>query len=215
MSNYETEMNTKIEKGDALPEKLDYSVLRYFWEVSPFTSKKSASIPRFLRKIEVLKNFSENELRLLSRFMHLRNFADHECIFKQGKIGIGFYFIFSGHVDIIVERDQVEPNPIDDNEEQYVISLDKYDYFGELALLQEKSVRNATAIAKDNCSLLGIFKPDIENLIEDHPIVATKLLQSVSRIVANRLFTLTKEVRKLKHKIVLLESENGRLRAED
>ena len=86
-----------------------------------------------------------------------------------------------------------------------------YDYFGELALLQENNFRTAT-LSRDNSQLLGIFKPDLEVLIDEYPIVATKLLQSISVILANRLFSITSEVRALKMKIANMEENYEKLR---
>ncbi|CBW28109.1 putative cyclic nucleotide-binding protein [Halobacteriovorax marinus SJ] len=198
-----------IETSKELPPKLDIPILKYFWQSNPlFTSNKN-SIPRFLRRIKVLENFSDNELRLFSKALHLRQFADGEVIFKQTDIGVGFYFIYSGRVDIIVENDQTVDDT-NDSKVNHVVSLDKMDYFGELALLQQQSIRNATAIARESCQLLGIFKPDLENLINTNPTIATKLLQAVSIITANRLFSVTNEVRRLKYKIKQLELESAK-----
>ncbi|PIK14240.1 cyclic nucleotide-binding domain-containing protein [Halobacteriovorax sp. JY17] len=198
-----------IETSKELPPKLDIPILKYFWQSNPlFTSNKN-SIPRFLRKIKVLENFSDYELRLLSKALHLRQFSDGETIFNQNDIGVGFYFIFSGRVDIIVEDDQRVSDSSNESKLNHVVSLDKMDYFGELALLQQQSVRNATALARESCQLLGIFKPDLENLINTNPTIATKLLQAVSIITANRLFSVTNEVRRLKFKIKQLESQNA------
>ncbi|ATH09369.1 hypothetical protein BIY24_15900 [Halobacteriovorax marinus] len=198
-----------IETSKELPPKLDIPILKYFWQSNPlFTSNKN-SIPRFLRRIKVLENFSDNELRLFSKALHLRQFADGEVIFKQTDIGVGFYFIYSGRVDIIVENDQTVDDS-NDSKVNHVVSLDKMDYFGELALLQQQSIRNATAIARESCQLLGIFKPDLENLINTNPTIATKLLQAVSIITANRLFSVTNEVRRLKYKIKQLELESAK-----
>ncbi len=204
-NSFEKDIGTSKE----LPSKLDIPILKYFWQSNPlFTSNKN-SIPRFLRKIKVLENFSDYELRLLSKALHLRQFSDGEVIFNQNDIGVGFYFIYSGRVDIIVEDDQRVSDSSNESKLNHVVSLDKMDYFGELALLQQQSVRNATALARESCQLLGIFKPDLENLINTNPMIATKLLQAVSIITANRLFSVTNEVRRLKFKIKQLESQNA------
>ncbi|WP_372653907.1 cyclic nucleotide-binding domain-containing protein, partial [Halobacteriovorax sp.] len=182
--------------------------LKYFWQSNPLFSSNKNSIPKFLRRIKVLENFSDNELRLLSNSLHLRQFDDGEVIFKQNDNGVGFYFIYGGRVDIIVENDQGVSDFSSDNKLNHVVSLEKMDYFGELALLQQQSIRNATALARESCQLLGIFKPDLENLINSNPTIATKLLQAVSIITANRLFSVTNEVRRLKYKIKQLERKN-------
>lgn len=204
--SYEEKIKDKITTGDDLPKKLEISVLRYFWQSNPVINKKSDSIPRFLRKIDVLNNFSENELRILSKHLHLRRFAPGEVVFKQGDLGVGFYLIFSGYTDIIVEVNSLE-NEQQDKGTKHVLTLEKYDSFGELALLQENSVRNASAISRQGCELLGIFKPDVEEMINSYPLVAAKLLQSVSLIVANRLFSLTREVQQLKFKLSSIEKK--------
>jgi CRP/FNR family transcriptional regulator, cyclic AMP receptor protein len=210
MSQDTYEGRTREEHKNGVPlQKLDIPLLKYFWQAGPFVSSRAQNVPKFLRKIEVFKNFTDFELMILSRYLHLRKFENKEIIFNQSDTGIGFYMIYSGHVDIVVERDQV-PGPENDDRpaSDHIVTLEKFDHFGELALLQENSVRNATAIAKESCAVLGIFRPDVDELINEHPITAAKLLQSISFIIANRLFSLTNEVRRLKYRINQLESGN-------
>jgi len=215
MASYEKEVKELIEKGGELPKKLDIPMLKYFWQSSPLARGGINSIPRFLRKIMVLKNFTENELRILSKYMHVRKFAESEAIFRQGDLGIGLYFVYSGHVDVIVEQDSlINPSEEELPKARHVLSLEKFDYFGELALLQDDSERNASVVAREGCVLLGVFKPDLDELINDYPIVATKFLQSVSIIITNRLFSITLEVRNLKFKIAQLEGEIERAKTQ-
>ncbi len=209
--SYEADVKRRIKEGNKVDGKLDFSIVKYFWQSNPLSYRKSQTIPKFLRKIFVLKNFTDIELRRLANAMHFRTFSDGDVIFDQNDKGMGFYFIFTGMVDIIVESDigrdlSKKEKPSAD----YILSLEKFDYFGELALLQEDSIRNATVIARERCELLGIFKPDLENLIHEHPIVATKLLQSVSLIISNRLFSITNEVRELKYKLAQMETSNAK-----
>lgn len=202
--SYEKEINKKIEDKKPLPEKLEISVLRYFWQSNPLVGNKKDSIPRFLRKIDVLSNFSENELRILAKYLHLRRFHSGETVFRQGDLGVGFYLIYSGYADIIVSSNSENE---EEQDSRHILTLEKGDYFGELALLQEISVRNASAVSRQGCELLGLFKPDVEELINHYPVIAAKLLQSISLIVANRLFSLTREVQELKYKLSSLEKE--------
>ena len=84
------------------------------------------------------------------------------------------------------------------------MTLEKGNYFGEIALLQKRSTRSASAVAHEPLTLIGIFQPDLEEIIIKDPLVAARLLQSVSIILTNRLFSITREVRGLKHKIDIL-----------
>lgn len=204
MTSFEKERLENPKKFDE--DKLNISLVKYFWQSSHFNRNDERNIPKFLKKIDVLKNFSDIELRILANSMHLRRFSEKEVIFRQNDVGIGFYFIYTGRVDVTISgvghQDEIEPG---ENLGTYLLSLSRSAYFGELALLQENSLRNATVIAREPTELLGIFKPDIDNLIQTNPVVVAKLLQSISLIVSQRLTSMTREIRELKFRISELE----------
>jgi CRP-like cAMP-binding protein len=202
MSSYENEIKTAGEKKQNLLSRIDFPMMKYLWLANPLSGARKDSIPRFLRNIELLKNFSDNELRILSKFMHSRKFSDGEIIFRQGEIGIGFYFIYSGVIELKFQENAVEL------EGSKFLELDEFNYFGELALLQDNHPRGATAISKTRSELVGIFKPDLEHLIEHHPRIAAKLLQSMSLAIADRLLHLTLEASKLNRLIKNMETKN-------
>jgi len=199
MSSYESDVeNDKIDK----PSRLNISLVKYFWDGNPLRKYKQGNIPLYLRSLEVLRNFSDLELKTFSKYLHVRKFEHNECIFKQNDLGFGFYFIYEGHVDLCVNNG--EDSRSDAN---YLLSLGTHDYFGELALLQEDSVRNASAFSKESTILLGLFKPDMHDLIVDHPVIGAKFLQSISIIVAHRLFSVTRELREVKTRLQQLEGK--------
>lgn len=203
--SYESEQRAKVFSGDDQPEKVNISTLKYFWLSNPRLSS-GKNIPKFLRAIPVLGNFTDNELRILSRHMHHRSFGDGEVIFRQNDVGFGFYFIYGGHVDIMVNnREEDSSDLASEQDVSRLLTLESGEYFGELSLLQEHSVRNASAISRQGCELLGLFKPDVDQLIAHNPVVGAKLLQSVSQIIANRFYSLSREVRELKFKVAQLE----------
>lgn len=202
VTSYEKEIreagNNKLE----LTKKIDFSMMKYLWMANPLSGARKHSIPKFLRNVELLKNFSDNELRILAKYMHNRKFAEGEIVFRAGEVGIGFYFIYSGTIEL--SHDDLETQV---NEEKFLI-LDEFSYFGELALLQEGNQRTATALARNKCELVGIFKPDLDNLIIRHPVLAAKLIQSISIALADRLYYLTNEASKMHKKIIQLEAKN-------
>jgi CRP/FNR family cyclic AMP-dependent transcriptional regulator len=209
MNKYDKGLESSKGKNEEGWNGLDFSVLKYFWQSNPLRKGNIGTIPRFLRDLEIFKRFSENELRILSKYIHVRSFQSQELIFNQGDAGVGFYLIFSGHVQIfyrdtlddISNKDLKELDLVKPYHERNIALLEKYDYFGELALLQDNGLRTACAVAKDSTVLLGFFKPDIESMIARHPIIAAKLLQSISIIVSNRFSSVTKEIKILKYKL--------------
>jgi CRP-like cAMP-binding protein len=199
VSSYEKEIKEAGANKLELTKKIDFSMMKYLWMANPLSRARKDSIPKFLRNVELLKNFSDNELRILAKYLHHRKFAEGEIVFRAGEIGIGFYFIFSGIIEL-----SHEDLDNDANSEKFLI-LEKFSYFGELALLQDGNQRTATALARNKCELVGIFKPDLDNLIIRHPVIAAKLIQSISIALADRLYFLTIEASKMYKRIKQLE----------
>ena len=89
--------------------------------------------------------------------------------------------------------------------EKHIVLLEKGDYFGEVALLQQQNFRTASVRAKNRVTLLSLLKPDLENLIEHYPRVGAKVLQVLGLIVANRFSSVTREIQILKYKMAQLK----------
>ncbi len=187
--SYENEIRQKVLRGEGLTPKVEINLLKYLWMASPVSFSKDENIHGFLGGVPLFSDFSDNQLRIFSKYLHRRTFHSKEKIFSQGDSGYGFYFILSGSIDILNE---IETS--DGIESQHVINLKKYQYFGEMGLLEEYNTRNATAVASENTILLGIFKPDLKDLLSQHPVVGAKFLREVSIILAARVSDLIREI---------------------
>jgi CRP-like cAMP-binding protein len=200
---YEQEITEKMLRGEESPDRLDVSLLKYLWDASPLsfvTSKENYH--EYFKNISFLSTFSDNEVRLFTKFLHRREFQKNEVVFKQGDTGYGLYFVFSGSVKILANYSSSE---IDQGE--LVIKLEKKQYFGEMGLLEEYNRRTVTAVAAENTVLLGIFKPDLERMLELYPVLGAKFLRETALLMANRLGQLTREIVGLKKKLKELESK--------
>ena len=94
--SFEEQMKRKVDTKDDVDDRINISILKYLWQASPLSVGRGKAIPKFLRGIRALKNFSDNELRILSNYLHYRRFSLQEVIFKEGDSGFGFYFHFFG-----------------------------------------------------------------------------------------------------------------------
>lgn len=200
--SYEKDMMERAHKGEVLPDRLDVPLLKYLWDASPVSFRTKENYHEFFKKISILSSFSDNEIRLFTKFLHRREFIANETIFSQGDSGYGFYFIFQGSVDIYT-------NHLNNNSEdkgEFVIRLDRRQYFGEMGLLEDFNRRSATVLAHENTVLLGIFKPDLEKMLELYPVLGAKFLRETALIMANRMGQLTREIMLLKKKIKELEN---------
>ncbi len=199
--SYEKDMIEKIQRGEIIPDRLDVPLLKYLWDVSPLSFGKKDNFHSFFKKTTVLNSFSDNEIRIFTKFLHKREFMANEVIFRQGDSGYGFYFIFEGSVNIYANH--LNNNMLDHGE--FVIRLDRRQYFGEMGLLEEFNRRSATVISNENTVLLGIFKPDLDKMLEVYPVLGAKFLRETALIMANRMGQLTREIMSLKKKIKELE----------
>ena len=198
--SYEKDLMEKMSRGEPTSDRLDIPILRYMWDASPLSFLTKESYHDFFKKISVLNSFSDNEVRLFTKFLHRREFMANEVIFKQGDSGYGFYFVFTGAVNIFANY-----QPQSEDLGDLVIRLEKRQYFGEMGLLEEFNRRSATVIAAENTVLLGIFKPDLERMLELHPVLGAKFLRETALIMANRMGQLTREIVALKKKVKELE----------
>lgn len=200
--SYEKEAMEKMARGEPLGERLDIPLLKYMWDASPLSFLNKETYHDFFKKISVLSSFTDNETRIFTKFLHRREFGINEVIFKQGDSGYGFYFIFKGSVNIYANY-----SAISEDFGELVIRLDKRQYFGEMGLLEEFNRRSATVISAENTVLLGIFKPDLERMLEVYPVIGAKFLRETALIMANRMGQLTREIVALKKRVIELEQQ--------
>lgn len=187
-------------------DRVNTPIIEYFWNASPLSRNRKNSLHNFLRNIKVLSKLSDYEIRLLSQFLHEREFEPNEDIFSQGDRGFGFYIIYSGAIEIFLSKKRSSGEEY----EEHIVNLIHHQYFGELALLDDGDIRNASARSKQSTTLLALFRPDLEELIERHPVVAAKLLQAISLIITKRFIRTANEVQILKDKIRRLEEDENK-----
>lgn len=194
--SYENEVKELAGKCEPIPDRLDLSLLRYLWQAGPFSLGQQENIPKFLTKVSVLKEFTDNELRIFSQYLHRRPFNRGDVVFRQNDAGYGFYFVLSGAVSIMHATGKEGSV-----QEHKLATLESAQYFGEMGLLEEYNRRSASAVCQEATVLLGLFKPDLEALLDQHPVVGAKFMREISLILAQRVGALMEEVAVLRHRI--------------
>lgn len=191
--SYEEKKKADIESGDD-SERLKVNILRYMWEASPFFFKESYHT--YIRHLAIFKSFTDNDIRLLTTYLHRREFETNEVIFKTGDSGYGLYFIHQGSVSV------------QDINGEKIVLLDQKKFFGELALLEDGHKRPVTVVVEEPTVLLGFFKPDLDNMLGKHPVLGAKFVREIAMILANKVGPMAKEILSLKRKIEVLEKKN-------
>ncbi len=142
------------------------------------TSSHTETTIAILRRIPLFKGMRKPELLEFERLMHRRDYREDETVFFEGEPGVGMYIVQEGSV-IICKNDG-------DGQREILAELSKGEFFGELALLDE-SPRSATAVARDESKVLGLFRPDLLELIERKPRLGNKMLFQLALMIGDRL----------------------------
>lgn len=146
-----------------------------------------------LSRIPFFEEMSRRELNIIEQILHSREYQQGEYIFRQGERGLGMYIIRKGIVAVVSEPDHHELSELKDG-----------DFFGEVALIDD-SYRSATVRAKTDCSVFGLFQPDLAALIERDHRLGLKIIMRVARHTCQRLRISNERVVALSSELALLK----------
>lgn len=124
--------------------------------------------PEALRRVPLLGEIEDRELRRLATRMRSKTFRAGDVVVEEGTGGIGFSFVLDGTADVSaggVRRGQLKTG----------------DYFGELALLDPESGRQATITATTELTCASISAWEFKPLLSEHPEMAWQLLRDLAR----------------------------------
>lgn len=146
------------------------------------------SIFSILKKVPLFKNMSKSELNEFDKIIHRRKYKEQETIFYEGEPGVGMYIVQEGTIGIYKNKS--------DQEKELLAQLTTGEFFGELALLDE-TPRSATAIALEDTRILGLFLPDLMDLIDRKPRLGNKFLFQLAMLIGERLKHTNEELQAL------------------
>lgn len=172
-------------------------------------SIQDGSTESVLSRVPAFTDLSARELRGVAAIVHKREYKAGEPVFYQGDPGLGMYIIREGEVSIRISDGE--------GEDKELAILSDGDFFGELALLDE-SPRSATAMCRTDCSLVGFFRTDLFDMIEQKTDLGLKIVMRLAEILAVRLRKTDKELSKVRGQLDVLTSrteENESLASED
>jgi len=120
-----------------------------------------------LKDAKLLKGIPESEIRSIERQVKtVRHPAGHEIVLR-GEGGVGFMIITGGTVTVKTVTGKNR-------------KLGPGDSFGEMALLDQEG-RSATITADTDVTMASIPEWNFKPFLKEHPEVAYRLLQTMSR----------------------------------
>lgn len=107
-----------------------------------------------------------------------RSVGPRTVIVSQGASGRDMFIVVSGSLRVSVLSDE--------GKEVSFVVLRKDDYFGELSMIDGRR-RSATVTSIENSELLVLGHSEYQQLLQQHPQTATRLLTRMLSTLANRL----------------------------
>ena len=149
-----------------------------------------------LKQIQIFDGLSNRELRNFARISYQRTYAENETIVIEGQDSAGMYVILDGTVKVTRKA-----------EDDSIITLKTLEdgtFFGDVGLL-DSAPRTATVTAIRTSRIIGFFRPELLNLMESDPKLASKVIFVLAKVLASRLRFTNQELQKA-------QFENDRLR---
>ncbi|HCD51432.1 MAG TPA: cyclic nucleotide-binding domain-containing protein [Balneolaceae bacterium] len=154
-------------------------------------------------KSRFLKNLNPAERYEFLQLCHRRNYKEGEYVFYRNDPGTGMYFIEKGTVELTIK---VSDKQVEGEDEKEGFLLESPDSFGALSIGYDLR-RRSSARCTTECTLLGFFKPDFEVLMERHPQIAVKFLQTLSNIALRQLERATSKIEELSDEYTAVKIE--------
>ena len=125
----------------------------------------------FLARVPLFRNLKKKQLQSLARAVVSRQYKVGEELVEQGKGGIGLFVIVSGKTEAIHTRI--------DGTEVIVNTFGPTDFFGELAVLNDKP-RTASVVAIEDTECLVLVRWELFGKLRQDPEMAIVILQELT-----------------------------------
>jgi len=119
-----------------------------------------------LTKVPIFSELSKREIQKIIRIAHKRDYKEGEEIVRQRQPSAGMYVIMRGEAKVIRRSDE--------GIEIRLATMNEGDFFGDMDLL-DNAPRTATITATTPSQVIGLFRPELLQLVEQDPKLASKI----------------------------------------
>jgi CRP-like cAMP-binding protein len=126
----------------------------------------SSVIVEWVRQVPLFESCTTRELRAISGVVKEVSHPKGTVIAKEGDPGVGLFIIVEGEAEVTIGGKRMA-------------ILRRGDFFGEIALL-DGGPRSATVTARTDMRLLGLTEWVFRGLIQEHPSIAVRTLESMA-----------------------------------
>ena len=135
--------------------------------MAPASSGDVAKVVKGLRRVPLFAELSDRDVKRLASDAALRSFAPDVALVDQGEVGIGFYLILSGEVE--VRRGT-----------RRLARLGPGEFFGEMALFQDHP-RTASVRTTAPTTVAVLSRWEFWGIAKDRPSMMRTIMETMAR----------------------------------
>lgn len=144
--------------------------------------------PEELKQIAVLQALDDEALARVAVALEERHYADGQAVFAEGNPGDSMYFIVKGCVRIEKRTQQATGAT-----SKILAVLEAGDYFGEMALLDQKA-RSASAVVAGEARILRLSKAAFDQMQGQSGVAGMSVLFAMIRTSSERIRRLSAQL---------------------
>lgn len=131
-----------------------------------------------LAKVSLFKGLKERQLKLLADHLVEQKYPAGSKIIEQGRVGFGLFIIGSGQAEVQFESEEGSTSVVN--------TLGAYDFFGEIALLDD-GPRSASVVATEETTCLILNRIEFISIMmgdaEMGVLIATELAKRIRTLL--------------------------------
>lgn len=167
-----------------------------------FDRKSKAKVERtiidVLKEVPIFEELSNREIQNIARIAYQRHYSAGEVIIHEGQNAAGMYIMVDGQAEVT--------KALEDGTILHLTTLENSGLFGDVGLL-DSSPRTATVKATRDSSIIGFFRPELLELMNSDPRLASKVIFKLGQILTARFRFIHSEFEQA-------QAEIGRLKAQ-
>jgi MFS superfamily sulfate permease-like transporter len=139
-----------------------------------------------LDQIDFFEGLPAEEMTALEKVLTRREFKRTQTLCREGDAGDRMWLIVKGSVSVRITTDA--------GEERRIAGLGRGTTVGEMALV-ESVPRSATIVADDDVVCYELSRTGFDMLLNDHPMLASRILGNLARELTRRLRRTSQDLR--------------------
>ena len=152
-----------------------------------------------LKKFEIFKNLSDQEVSLFKEKMKKITVPEAENFIVEGDVGDSIYLLLKGDVRINQALTLSMHKGGLDNREKAIINLsaNMKPLFGEMSLFDKEDRRSASVNAITECQLSQLMKDDLFSICDENTDIGYKVMKNLAKILSRKVLETNQNVLKL------------------